>query len=1091
MARTPETKVKFSIFNKEFNDGIREMKNESALLRKEFTLQDQQLKQTGSAAERLSLKVKHLGDQQGIVQKQIQATSQQLDKAKVTYGENSNEANKLSNKLLDLQISEQKLSNAINATQQELNQQNSTMARYGQEMSRLKTESSLLTKEFDLQEAQLQQTGSEADQLTLKMQRYSAQQDVVKREIQATNNALQSAKSEYGANSNEANKLSSALLDLQVKEQKLSNSIASVKSDLSKQSQSFSESKSAAERYAQTLNDVGEKMKGIGEITQGPSLGAAAGGGLAAKTAIDVDAAERLIIASIGGTAEQAKVLKEDFRAVYRDGFGDGPEDIARAMAMVKNNIQGVNEGRPLQQATKDALVLAQVTDSDVGEVTRGVNQLMHNFGLTSQEAFDMFAKGNQRGLNFSQEMFDNISEYAPLFKQMGFSADEYFSILENGTKNGAYNLDYVNDIMKEFDIRLRDGSKLTNDSMAQMSENTQNLFEQFKQGKVSTEDMFKAVIPELQNMDDQVTANQIGVGLFGTKFEDMGAKSVYALDDMNNAFKNSKGTMDEVSKTINESFGSKLQTTLRQLGLAIEPIGKVLLDMLMSVTPAIENFAKWFENLNPVIQTVIGVFTGLLAILGPIFTMIGMAFTFISPLVTAFTEWAATSVLVESALALVSSALALISGPVLAVIAVITALVGVFIYLWNTSESFRNACIEIWNSIVEVVMTVVQSVVDFVMQIWGMLVTWWQENNQLIMDTIMTVWNFISPFIMGVVTAIVGVIMIAWTTISTVTQVTWNGIVTIVQVVWTIITTAIQVATTIILGIITLVMQLITGNWQGAWNTILNIVTTVWNLMWSAISTILNLILSFIMSVLSSIASFIGGVFNGILVTITGILRAILGAIFSIFNMILSFVISVWNGIKNAVVNAAQAVYSGVQSKFDQILSTARNIFEQVKSAITNPIETAKNTVLGIIDKIVSAFANMRITIPKPKLPHISVGSKSVGVGKASVDIPTFGIEWYKKGGFFSRPAIAGNAGFGDVNEAIIPFEGPHASYFANLIGSAMNRQLGLTKDEKVGGGQIQNFNINFTGYIREEADVEKVSAQLAREMRRKERGG
>ncbi|MCE4957721.1 phage tail tape measure protein [Macrococcoides caseolyticum] len=869
MSRTPETKVKFSIFNKEFNDGIREMKNESALLRKEFTLQNEQLKQTGSEADRLSLKVKHLGDQQSIVQRQIQATSQQLDKAKATYGENSNEANKLSNKLLDLKISNQKLSNAI----------------------------------------------------------------------------------------------------------------ATTKNDLGQQSNSFKDAKANAEKYGQAVKDAGEKVKGMGEKTQGVSMGAGATGALASKTAIDVDNAERLILASIGGTAEQAKVLKEDFRAVYRDGFGDGPEEIARAMAMVKNNIKGINEGRPLQQATKDAIVLAQVTDSDVGEVTRGVNQLMHNFGLTSQEAFDLFAKGNQKGLNFSQEMFDNVSEYAPLFKQMGFSADEYFTILENGTKNGAYNLDYVNDIMKEFDIRLRDGSKTTADAMGQMSDKTQSMFEKFKEGKVTAGEMFNQIIPELQAMDDQVLANQIGVGLFGTKFEDMGAKSVYALDDMNKSFKDTKGTMDEVSNAMEESFGVKLQSVLRDLALAIEPIGRVLLDMLVAVTPLIATFSQWFAGLNPIIQTLIAGFLALVTVLTPIFTFLGMALTFIGPIITKiieFVTWIRNSTMV---LNLLRGVFLLFTGPIGIWIAAITAVIAVVVLVIQNWGFLKQKAIEVFGYLQLYIPLAFEIIKNFVIQKIILLVT---------------------QFTMWII-----------------------------------------------------------------------------NLKNQGIAQF-NLLKTFIISIIS-----------GLVLSVVSKIISLYNSTVEKFNSIKTQSSIIWQAIKTTVVNAIQGLYNQAVEKFNSVLSSAKNTFNSVKNAIVTPIQSAKNIVLGVIDNIVSAFANMKITIPKPRLPRINVGSRSVGVGKTSVSIPTFSVDWFKTGGVFNKEVIAGNAGFGDVSEAIIPFEGPHASYFANLIGSAMNRQLGLSKDEKVGGGQTQNFNINFTGYIREEADVEKVSAQLAREMRRKERGG
>ena len=44
-------------------------------------------------------------------------------------------------------------------------------------------------------------------------------------------------------------------------------------------------------------------------------------------------------------------------------------------------------------------------------------------------------------------------------FSQAGYSASEYFQLLDNGLKNGAYNLDKVNDAINEVTTRLVDGT--------------------------------------------------------------------------------------------------------------------------------------------------------------------------------------------------------------------------------------------------------------------------------------------------------------------------------------------------------------------------------------------------------------------------------------------------------------------------------------------------------------------------------------------------------------------------------------------------------------------------------------------------------
>ncbi|WBX80121.1 phage tail tape measure protein [Virgibacillus salarius] len=392
MAKNPETKVKFSIFNKEFNDGINEMNKESTSLRKEFKLQSEQMKQTGTAAEKLEARISYLGKEQDIVRRKIQTTEQQLDKAKQTYGENSNEANKLSNKLLDLRISEQKLENSINQS----------------------------------------------------------------------------------------------------------------KNEIAKQAQEMQEASGDADKYKKSLQDISNEAGDLGDkLNTGVTLPIAGMGAVAGKSAMDVSDAVRLMNGALGATGEEAKQLEQDMRTVWSDGFGDNPEEIARAIMMVKQNIQGIDEGEELQKATKNILLLAEATESDLGEATRGVNQLMHNFGLTADEAMDLFKKGQEEGINYSNEMFDNIAEYAPLFKQMGFAADDYFTILANGTKNGAYNLDYINDLMKEFNIRAQDGSDKTADAFGEMSKATQKLFKEFENGEATTEDLFNAVIPELEDMED------------------------------------------------------------------------------------------------------------------------------------------------------------------------------------------------------------------------------------------------------------------------------------------------------------------------------------------------------------------------------------------------------------------------------------------------------------------------------------------------------------------------------------------------------------------------------------------------------------
>lgn len=123
----------------------------------------------------------------------------------------------------------------------------------------------------------------------------------------------------------------------------------------------------------------------------------------------------------------------------------------------------------------------------------------------------------------------------------------------------------------------------------------------------------------------------------------------------------------------------------------------------------------------------------------------------------------------------------------------------------------------------------------------FGTLVSWWNENHDLILQTALTIWGVIGFFITN--------------TIETI-QV-------IVQAVWPIITTVISTAMDIILSIIKLVMQLITGDWSGAWETIKSIGSKLVSGAVSLITNIFNGFVSIVSNIWNRLVSLAGTVFG------------------------------------------------------------------------------------------------------------------------------------------------------------------------------------------------------------------------------------
>lgn len=199
------------------------------------------------------------------------------------------------------------------------------------------------------------------------------------------------------------------------------------------------------------------------------------------------------------------------------------------------------------------------------------------------------------------------------------------------------------------------------------------------------------------------------------------------------------------------------------------------------------------------------------------------------------------------------------------------------------------------------------------------------------------------------------------------------------------------------------------------------------------------------------------------------------------IFEDVKTWLVNTWNNIKDffkkwgdellliATGPAGWAVLLGrkIAENWDSIKAKTSEVWENIKTAITGPIESAKQTVLGIIDTIRNAFANMRIEIPRPKLPKISVDWRSVGVGNAKVSIPDFNINWYKTGGIFARPSIIGVGEAG--TEVVAPLD-----RLPGLLADALREAIGGGQVAMAGGITVQNM------YVRNDQDIKLIAREL-----------
>ncbi|MED2031327.1 phage tail tape measure protein, partial [Bacillus thuringiensis] len=789
--------------NMVMNNAAKEYKNHIAAMGQEATMTDKLL----AEKKKLEIQMEAAKKRTAMLRAEYQAMSKDTSTT-------AEQLNKMYGKLLDAERAETSLDNAMKRVNEGLSEQaieareaRGTLLDLQENSKKLEAEQKKLTSSFKLQNAELGANASEADKLELAQKQLRQQMEMTDRVVHNLEQQLSAAKRVYGENSTEVQQLETKLNQAKTTLKQFENSLQSVGRSGSQAADGMAEINKKLDMN--NLMEAAEVLQGISEklIEMGKSI---------VNTAIEFDGSQRKIQASLGLTGKGAENLQKIAVDTWKKGFGENLEEVDNALIKVYQNMRDVPH-EELQGASENVLTLAKVYEVDLNEATRGAGQLMSQFGLSTQETFDLLAAGAQEGLNYSDELFDNLSEYAPLFKQGGFSAQEMFTILANGTKSGSYNLDYINDLVKEFGIRVQDGSKGVSEGFGDLSEETQKVWKSFNEGKGTAADVFNAVLGDLQKMDDKVKANQIGVALFGTKWEDMGAEAVLSLNDVHGGLGDVTGRMDEMKKLQEESLGQQFQKALRETQAALEPLGKKFAELAKDILPPIVDGVKavmdWFSKLSEADQT-------LLIVMGALST----AFIILTPIV--------------AALAVSFGALNLAFLPVIATIAAVSLVITGIIMLiknwgaitdWLSEKwsQFKDWFGELWDSIVQTCEDAWSSTVDFFSGAWS-------DFLNMVNEFFEPIGQFFTDL---------------WTGISDTASEIWTGITDYFSESWS---SFIELADSILspLG------EFFSGLWTGIVETATSIwdqLTTAWQETWDTILTVLDPIISAVSTVLEA----------------------------------------------------------------------------------------------------------------------------------------------------------------------------------------------------------------------------------------------
>lgn len=651
----------------------------------------------------------------------------------------------------------------------------------------------------------------------------------------------------------------------------------------------------------QTESSIARIQSSVGKLAA--AAGGIAGAVTAALAAINADQANDVLAAQLGLTAKESERAGKLAGSLFRDAYGENLGEVNAALRGVQTNIGDLGKfsDGAIKGMSANALDLAKVMGEDVDRVTRGVGQLIRNdLVRDADQGFDLITAAAQRlPASMQGELIDTIEEYSADLGSLGLTGEQAFGAISAAVQAGARNTDLAADAFREFSIRAIDGSKTTRQGFELLGLDADKMAQKIAAGGPTATRATSEIIRALAGMSDPIAQEAAGVALFGTRYEELGIKAISAMDPMAASLGDVSGAADKMGKTLNDNFGTRLETwkrtaagfaqdglmaiadgftdgvsgaggwrgVLQQAGAVARTVFEFLRN---TAIPAIRDVAKWMSDNRGVVLSLAAAFGTLVAITKVHAAVMAvqavgglLAYLKGTKLVSAaIRTWTAVQWLLTAALT---------ANPIGIVIAAVAALVAGVVIAYQKSQTFRK-------------------IVDNAFRVVAAAGKWmWENILKPAFNALMAAWRWVAD---GIRAAWNSIIKPAWDALRATFSFLWNSVLkpafAALSAAWSATGTRVRAVWT---GII-----------KPAWDAIRAAIGVLWN-------SVLKPIFAAIGSAFSAAGSAIRSVYNNVIKPVFTAFSQVGETVRRAFSTAVNGIVRIWQGLKSTLRAPIQAV--------------------------------------------------------------------------------------------------------------------------------------------------------------------------------------